>query len=327
MSAQMTTIGILGLGGMGRTHARHWARMPDVKLAVSDVDSERVRAFESEFEARGVSSYEKLLESADAIDVCLPTHLHLESTLAAIEARKPVLCEKPLCLSVSDCAKIVEAAESRSVTVMTAQVVRYFPEYRRANKLVKDGAIGTPAAIRTRRGGAAPKGAGGWFSDPALSGGVIVDLMIHDFDWIRWTFGEVERVFAQSLTYSGVQGMDYALATLTLESGALAHVEGTWADPSGFRVTFEACGSEGIIEHDSKLSPALRTSTQGGSWNESPLAPYDDPYYMELRAFLDVVAHGADATVTALDGLRAVAIAEAALSSVKTGKSTSPSKA
>src|SRR5207247_11393300 len=95
-----------------------------------------------------------------------------------------------------------------------------------------------------------------------------MDLAIHDYDWIRWTFGEVKQVFAQSLTFRDIPELDYSLTTLTLESGALAHVEGTWADPGGFRVAFEISGSEGFIEHDSRLSQSLRTSVAGRSMTE-----------------------------------------------------------
>jgi predicted dehydrogenase len=323
----MTTVGILGVGGMGKTHARHWSKMPDVTLRAFDIDESRLAEFSKEFEAQPALSLPALLDSCDAIDICLPTHLHLDHALRAIEARKPTICEKPLCLSVSECAEIVDAVERHGTIFMTAQVVRYFPEFKRANKLIKDGAVGTPAAIRTRRGGAAPKGSGGWFADPTLSGGVIVDLMIHDFDWIRWTFGEVTQVYAQSLTFTNVKGIDYSLATLTLESGALAHVEGTWADPGGFRVTFEVAGSEGIIEHDSRSAPVLRTVTSEGAWNENPLSHHDDPYYLELKEFLECVHTGSQPPVTALDGLKAVAIAEAAIHSVKTGKAVKPSGA
>lgn len=327
MAEFMITVGIVGLGGMGRTHARHWSNMPDVRLAVFDVDPERVAAIEKDFSAARVANYDALLDNSNVIDICLPTHLHLEHAMRAIEYGIPTICEKPLCLTVADCAKIVEAAEKHKVPFMTAQVVRYFPEFKNANKLIRDGTIGKPAAIRTRRGGGAPKGAGGWFADPSLSGGVMVDLMIHDFDWIRWTFGEVERVFAQALTYTGAKDMDYALATLTLESGALAHVEATWADPGGFRVTFEVCGSKGLIEHDSRRSPPLRTVTPSGTWNENPLAATDDPYYCELRGFLEAVSEGKPVPVTALDGLRAVAIAEAAVESAKKNKAIRPNQA
>ena len=92
-------------------------------------------------------------------------------------------------------------------------------------------------------------------------------------------------------------------------------------------MTFEVAGSEGFLEHDSRVSPALRTSSLDGNWNENPLSPDEDPYFLQLSAFLKVVQTGIEPKVTAIDGLRAVAIAEAAAESASTGKPIAPSKA
>lgn len=312
---------------MGRVHARHYSKFSDVEILVFDADKERAAAYSKDTGARITDSADSLIGSSDAVDVCLPTHLHLEFASKALSAGKPTLCEKPLARTVAECAQLVLLSDTLNVPLIPGQVVRYFAEFRKANEIVKRGAIGKPAAIRTRRGGLAPKGHGGWFGDKTRSGGVILDLMVHDFDWIRWTFGEVERVFCQSLNSQSESGIDYALATLTLDSGAIAHCEGTWADPSGFRVTFEAAGSEGFLEYDSRLSPAVKTSSVDGNWNENPLAPDEDPYFLQLRSFLRVVQNRAQSPVTAVDGLRAVAIAEAAIQSAAIGRPVVPAKA
>src|SRR5688572_21354255 len=112
-----------------------------------------------------------------------------------------------------------------------------------------------------RRGGGQPKGEGMWFRDYERSGGVLLDLAVHDFDWLRWTLGEISQVYSRSLGITRGSGPDYALTTLSFASGAVAHVESTWMDPSGFRVAVEVAGSEGIIEYDSRLTPSLRTHT------------------------------------------------------------------
>ena len=151
-----------------------------------------------------------------------------------------------------------------------------------------------------------------------------MDLAVHDFDWIRWTFGEVRQVFSQALTFVGLTGLDYSLTTLTLESGALAHVEANWAEPTGFRVGFEISGTEGFIEYDNRQTVALRTSTEAGSIPESPMLPFDDPYYVQLRGFLDAVENHQPPPVSAIDGLRAVAICEAAIESAKSGRVVKP---
>lgn len=322
----MRTVGILGAGGMGKTHARHYNNIGGVSLHAFDVDEERLRAYCDETGAEPAQSADDLLHKAEIVDICLPTHLHAELAEKSLGMGKHTLCEKPMARSVADCAKIVEAAEKSRAVFMPAQVVRYFPEFRRAHEMVKSGAVGEPAAIRTRRCGRHPQGAGGWFSDYALSGGVIMDLAVHDFDWIRWTFGEAERVFADGIDHRWPTGLDYALVTITLESGALAHTEASWADPGGFRAAFEVCGSEGFLEHDNRWSPPLRTVNDKGTFAESPMAPGDDPYYLQLKAFLGAVETGSEPPVTAIDGLRAVAIAEAALESAKSGKPVKPAR-
>jgi predicted dehydrogenase len=301
--------------------------MQEVELLGFDIDPARAAGFAESTGAAALSSLEQLISAADVVDICVPTHLHFDIAMQSLKAGKPTLCEKPLARNVSDCAKLVEESIRLGVPLMPAQVVRYFPEFRRAHELVKNGAVGDASAIRTRRGGAFPsKGAGNWFDDFEASGGVIMDLAIHDLDWIRWTFGEVARVYAGSLTFSGHRNLDYALITMTLDSGALAHTEATWADPAGFRVAFEISGSKGFIEHDSRNSASLRTSRADGSQPESPMLPTDDPYYLQIAGFLDAVRAGTAPPVSPEDGLMAVALGSAAIESARTGRAIKPSR-
>jgi predicted dehydrogenase len=316
-------VGIVGTGGMGRVHARQYSKMPEIELFAFDSDADRAAAYSEATGAILVDSYEDLLQSVDAIDICLPTHLHLEFASQSLRSGKPTLCEKPMCRSVAEARELALLVKDLGVPFMPAQVVRFFPEFRKAHDLVTSGAIGRPAAIRTRRCGKHPQGAGGWFANRELSGGVLLDLAIHDFDWIRWTFGEVERVFSQTLPFSDGLAIDYSLTTLTLASGAIAHVEGSWPDPAGFRAAFEVAGSEGFFEYDSRLSVPLRTTTASGSAIESPMLPSDDPYFLQIGGFLDGIATGI-MPVTAEDGMQAVAIAEAAINSAKTGLAIEP---
>ena len=143
----------------------------------------------------------------------------------------------------------------------------------------------------------------------------------------RWTLGEVKSIFSKSLGATKGKGPDYALTTLQFDSGAIAHVESTWMDPSGFRVTFEVCGSGGMIEYDSRFTPSLRTSVDGSpAVNEAPLDAADDPYYNQLHGFVTAVQEGKEPPVTGFDGLMAVSIAAAAIESAKTGKVVSPAR-
>lgn len=317
-------VGILGTGGMGNTHARQYRKMPDVQVGYRDRNQERMDSFGAQWDASPCGSTDELIEWADVVDICLPTDLHVEYALRAIRAGKPVFLEKPITRTLEDGWSIVRAAEEAGVPLMVGQVVRFFPEYALGRKLVANGTVGKPAAVRTRRGGMAPTGSNDWFMDHSRSGGVLIDLAIHDFDWLRWTLGEVEFLYSRSLGAQTGRGPDYALTTLTFECGAVAHVESTWMDPGGFRTTYEVAGSDGLIEFDSRASAAIRTHKPGGARLESSLAPTDDPYYKELRAFLNAVSEGTPPPVSGRDGLAAMSIALAALESARTGKVVRP---
>jgi UDP-N-acetylglucosamine 3-dehydrogenase len=309
---------------MGNTHARQYRKMPDVQIGYHDRHPERAESFRNLFDAICCENSDALFAWADVIDICLPTDLHVPYALKAIAAGEAVFLEKPIARSLEDGKQIVEAAEKANVPLMIGQVVRYFPEFSKGHQLVKSGAIGEAATARMRRGGPAPSGQKAWFMDHSRSGGVLLDLAIHDFDWLRWTLGEVEYLYSRSVGASKGSGPDYALTTLTFEGGAVGHVESTWMDPSGFRTSYKVSGSDGIIEFDSRDEPSLRTLTSSTPTTESSLAPKDDPYYLELRAFLDSVVNKTPVPVAGYEGLMALSIALAAVESAHTGQCVTP---
>lgn len=322
----MLRVGVVGVGTMGRTHAAAYTRLPNAQLVgFYDMATEAAQRTASQFGVKAFDSYGALLQEVDIVDICTPTPTHLELVVKAAEAGKHILCEKPLGRTLQQCEQMIEAASKAGVTLMPAQVLRFFPEFKQARDLVLAGAVGTPVAIRTRRGGPYPRAANDWYADFEQSGGPILDMVIHDFDWLRWTFGEAERVFAKALTFKGLDHIDYALITLRLRSGAIAHVEANWADPGGFKVDFEIAGDAGMIAFDSRYATPLTVAKQdagGGGGGvavpESPLA--EDPYFLEIQHFVDSVAAGQPPSITAEDGMKAVEIALAAIESVQTGK-------
>jgi len=322
----MLRVGIVGVGTMGRTHASAYAKLPNTRLmGFYDSMTEAAQRVASQFGVQAFPSYEAMLEQVDMVDICTPTPTHLELVLKAASAGKHILCEKPLGRTLPQCEQMIEAASKAGVTLMPAQVLRFFPEFKQARDLVLAGAVGKPAAIRTRRGGPYPRAANDWYADFEQSGGPILDMVIHDFDWLRWTFGEVERVFAKALTFKKLDHIDYALITLRLKSGAIAHVEANWADPSGFKVDFEIAGDAGMIAFDSRFAMPLMVAKQDASGGgggvavpESPLA--EDPYMLEIKHFVDSVEAGQQPSITAVDGMKAVEIALAAIESARTGK-------
>ena len=318
-------VALIGAGTIGSVHARHWSQVPGAEIVgVLDPDAEAARAAGPAF-----SDWDTLLSQTkpDIIDVCTPPPLHGYFVERAAAAGKAIFVEKPMARTLADCDAMIAAVEKAGVPAMSGHVLRFFPEYAAAKRLVDARGVGAPAAIRTARMGGLPAWSR-WYADPAQSGGVALDLILHDFDWLRWTFGPVSRVYAKGL-YGKEEffgRLDYALVTLRFASGAVGHVTGSWAHPGGFRTTLEIAGDGGLIEHDSArsapLTASLRTSAGSGSVTipESPMAPLEDPYYLELAAFVSALEKNEPPPVTLYDGREATRIGLAALESIETGK-------
>ncbi|MBC8102135.1 MAG: Gfo/Idh/MocA family oxidoreductase, partial [Cytophagales bacterium] len=298
-------VAIIGAGHIGATHARAWARLADAEIvAIVDPRRDAARALAETIGAVGASVYadaDALFaaqgEGVDAVGISVPTALHRVLTETALAAGKHVLCEKPMALTPTDCDAMIAAARIAGKVFTVGQVVRFFPEYANAKRLVESGAVGTPASVRTRRGGDFPHAHDDWYADVSQSGGVIFDLLVHDIDWVQWCFGPIIRVYAQGLTErladKRLDHLDYALLTCRHETGVVSHLEATWADPGGFATTFEIAGDGGLLTHDSRKASALTkavrgtgTTVQGGiSMPASPLTPDDNPFYRQIAAF------------------------------------------
>jgi predicted dehydrogenase len=269
-----------------------------------------------------------MLPAVDVVDVCTPTHLHYEMALQAIAAGKDIVCEKPLARTVAQAAEMVRAARAAGVRLLVAHVVRFFPEYARAQALVAAGEIGRPGVIRLSRGSYRPKKpVGNWFLDEAKSGGILLDLMIHDFDYARWVAGDVTSVYARRVGEKHPDApVDYGLAILRHRNGALTHVAGAWAyPPPTFRTALEIAGDGGLIHFDSESSAPLTSLLQAASADAPdvaiPASPLSEsPYTTQIKAFFRALRDGAPLRVSAADGLAAVQIAEAAAGSAATGR-------
>lgn len=321
-------VGVVGAGFMGETHLVAWAAEGN-PVVVFDLDPTRAAALAARSGAVVAGSLDELLGSVDIVDVCTATHRHAEVAIAAARAGRHVICEKPLARTLADAEAIVGACAVAGVRLFVAHVVRFFPEYAAARQQVVDGAIGEPAVLRLKRASFRPRHAPDhWFFDPARSGGMIVDLMIHDFDYARWVAGDVVAVHCRSVGV-GRPGLaiDHAIAILTHASGAISQVTGSWAyPPPTFRTSLEIAGSHGLIEFDSATAPPIVSYMRPQIGDEaglvglpgSPLA--EDPYRLELREFHRSILDGTPARVAADDGLEALRIALAADESAGTGR-------
>jgi predicted dehydrogenase len=323
-------VGILGAGFMGRTHAAGWAQTPASIVGFYAADAAQMHKLADQYRTRAFADYDELLKAADVVDICTPTYLHHEHVLRAAQAGKHIICEKPLGLTTGQARDMLGACEKAGVRLLVAHVVRFFPEYAAAKAAVDRGEIGNVAVVRLTRCSFQPKlSADNWFLDPARSGGMMLDLMVHDFDYARWVAGDVVSVFARSLRgFTPDAPADYALAILRHKNGAISNVEGGWAYPSPmFRTALEIAGDAGLIEHpaDSSIPLGVYLKQSGGGDSPEvglPMSPMaEDPYTTQLKHFYEVLVDGAAPRVTAQDGLAAVEIARAALESARTGRS------
>ncbi len=330
----MLRIAIVGAGTIGRTHSAAYLNIENAKVtAICDIDTGRAGSLAKEHHAKVYASPEELLENEeiDAMDICLPTYLHKKVAIKAMDRGLHVFCEKPIAASMEDAGQMRECARKNGVKLFVGHVVRYFPAYINARQIISEGQIGTPKLIRTTRAGAYPCwGQNNWYSNYEQSGGVLLDLAIHDFDWILHCFGDIDRVYARNLMTKGLKNIDHGLAVLRLKNGAIAHVEGSWAYPAGavFGTAFEVIGTKGQIEFDSKASTPLRKHVLKDGMEkitcESPLFHKEMPFAAELQEFVNCVITNKAPAVSAEDAIKVLAVSLAAIESSRTGQPVCP---
>jgi len=327
-------IGIVGAGSMGHAHAPAWIELKSqgaelVGILANHMDS-TVNTLAEQHGAQVYSTYEELLAAVDIIDLCVPTDLHHAMVVQAAEAGKQIVCEKPIALTVAEGRAMIKVCHAAGVRLFIAMVVRFVPQYAIAQQTVAAGQIGTPAVIRLTRAAYQPrKATDNWFVDEQRSGGMILDLMIHDFDYARWIGGNVVRVFAKSVRASRPDAPDdYALVTLRFANNAIAHIEGGWAYPAGiFRTSFDIAGTEGVLEWTSDTAETVQSflvnaPLQAAAEVGLPTAlSAESPFTTELRHFYEALIHDKPFSVTAEDALAALQIASAARESLQTGRS------
>lgn len=320
-------IGVVGAGFIGSIHLDAYAGMPGVEVVgVADARPEVAAAGAARVGARPYASYEDLVsaEDVDVVDVCLPTAFHRDLAARAAREGKHVFLEKPIARTLEDAAEILAAFQNSEGRLFVGHVVRFFPEYARIKAMVDAGELGTVGVARTSRRSPFLTGWNDWYADWRVSGGVIVDLLIHDFDFLRWCFGEVERVYARGVLGREYNRLDYALVTLRFAGGEIAHAEGHWGYPAPFNYSVEVAGSKSLVTADStEPAPVQHLGGPGGPGGpgESPdTATGKSPFRTELEHFVRCVETGDEPVVAATDAYEALRIGLAAVESIQTGR-------
>ena len=315
-------VGLVGAGFMGGVHLNAYAGIPEVEVVgVADTRVESAVAGAKIVGARPYASYEELVAAEDVqvVDVCLPTALHRDLAVRAAGEGRHVILEKPIARTMEDAQQILDAFSADGPRLFVGHVVRFFPEYVGIKEKINAGDVGTVGVVRTSRRSPFLLGWNDWYADWRVSGGVLMDLVIHDFDYLRWTLGEVERVYARGMLGREYNRLDYVLATLRFQSGAIAHVEGHWGYPGPFNYSIEVTGSHALLTVDSTEPASLQLIS--GAPEEGPdLASGKSPYEKELEHFIHCMATGEEPIVEAHDAREALRIGLAATESVLRGE-------
>lgn len=315
------SVGLIGAGGISAVHADAWRALGATVHVHSLAGADELAA---EYGFTAQPTLDAVLANVDIVDIVTPSGTHADIALAAIAAGKHVICEKPLAPTAERAVEIAAAAAAAGVRLFPAHVVRYFDEYAAIKAAIDAGRIGRTAVQRFHRMGAAPET--GWFFRESTGGGVVRDLMIHDIDQALWFAGPVTEVFAvqNPPTVDDVVPTPVtAHVTLTHASGVLSHLQAAWVAPGmPFRTAVEVSGDAGRLRYDSAGDFSMLVDTvadPGEADYMPPMSPEASPYYAEIVAFLDAIEQGVDARVTPADGIAAVAVAEAAHASIRSG--------
>ncbi len=256
-------IGLIGAGGIANPHVRGYLRRPDTAqiVAVADVDAAaaRTRADQAGGDVTVYSDFTELVrdENVDAVDICLPHHLHAPAILAAARAGKHVLCEKPLCLTVPEADEITAAVESSSITLMCAHNQLYFPAVAKAREVIESGVLGSVYEIRTTDSffnNFDPANMG-WRAERAkIGGGELIDTGYHPTYLMLYLAGAVPTEVTALLSrhrLDFMDGEDSAQVLVRFDDGKVGHIVTSWAyQAAGCTERFSAVGDAGQLWSD-----------------------------------------------------------------------------
>lgn len=300
-------IGVLGLGFMGSTHLGAYRRIPGVEIAAvaSDIP-ERLTGDLSgvqgniggpgeRWDFSDVAKYSDPFEALknpnlDAVDICLPTNLHEPVAVAALKAGKHVLVEKPMALSAAGADAMVRAANESGRILMTAQVLRFFPQYSAARETICAGRFGPVRSAIFRRRCAAPFWST-WLGNKTASGGAVLDLLVHDLDFCLHAFGAPEAISAAGHE-DLARGVDWVSANLYYPGIGGVVVTGGWHHPKSFPFSMEytiVC-DRGTLEFSSNGVEPTIYRDDGKA--DRLVLPERDGYQAEIEYFVDCCIKG-----------------------------------
>ncbi len=323
-------VGIIGAGRIGRLHAENIVRyVHDAEVvAVADIVEEAAhRCAEDLGIPRALADYRPILEdeTVDAVLICTSTDTHAEIIQAAAAAGKHIFCEKPLALDLAEIDSALAAVEGAGVILQVGFNRRFDPNFRRLKELLAQGAIGKPWLLKITSYDPAPPP----LAYIKVSGGIFLDMTIHDFDMARFLLGEVEEVYAAGSVLvdpeiGNAGDVDTAAVTLRFASGALGVITNCRQATYGYDQRVEVLGEKGALFAENPR-PHTAVRVDGDGYHSPPLhhffvERYREAYIAELEAFVEAVREGKEPPVTGHDGKVPVVMGYAAKRSYEEGR-------
>ena len=327
-------VGLIGVGRLGRVYARDLStRIGSTRLAaIADIDKAALDTVRREFDIpHAFTDPEDLLghPSIDAVVIVTPTNTHRDVAVAAAAAGKPIFCEKPPSISLDDAIAMRRAIEQSGVFFQLGFMRRFDRGYAAAKARLDEGAIGDAVLFKSTSRDPYPPSVA--YADPRSSGGLIVDMGIHDFDLASWFMGEVATVQAVGgvLAYpelGAVGDIDNAVVTLVFTSGRLGVVDLTRNGIYGYDISTELLGTEGTLRIGYLRETPLMVMTRAGVAHDTVpyfMERFEGAYTAQLENFARNVLEGRTPPIRIDDGIEALRIALAATRARETGQSVS----
>jgi UDP-N-acetylglucosamine 3-dehydrogenase len=319
-------IGVIGTGAMGRNHARVCAELENVELVgIADNDKDIVEKIAHRFDVPAFTDYKKLLPQTEAVIIATPTITHFDIALEAINAGKHILVEKPVCDTVEKGKKLIKKANDAGVVLSVGHIERYNPVVSFMKNAMNKGHFGELIALSSKRVSNFP----GRIRDV----GVIFDFGVHDIDIMRYLAGEVKSVYAKADRFNTkIKYEDHATIMINFSNGLCGVIEVNWLTPMKIRKLGLTCDTS-FVEADF-INQSIQTSTSSfDKVDDANL--YDIPIQNQLKTielqkkeplkneifdFVEAIIKNKEPLVTGIDGVKAIEIAEAAVTSAESGK-------
>ena len=329
--AAKINVGVVGLGRLGRVYASSLAHsVPNARLvAVADIRTQVAAAFADEFGVpHWYNNHNDLLanKDIDAIAVVTSTSNHKEVVIDAAKSGKAIFCEKPIAMSVEDAQEILAAVKKAGVLFQPGFQRRFDTGYLAAKKQIDAGVVGTPVVFTsTSRDPFRPSLE---FCDPSVSGGLIADMGIHDFDVARMYMGDIRSVYAIGATLAypemkAIGDIDNAIINIVFRSDALGAVHLSRNAVFGYDIRAEIWGTKGSLQIGYfRQTPILIMTKEGISHDAVPyfMERFGNAYLAQIQNFIDAVVNDREPTVSGADAVEAIRVSYAASQSFREGR-------